>query len=105
MQECSVNSLIRLLFPWKQCQSLKPVLSQCSQTGFLTVDHFIALYTAHTYSIPMGAMYYTYKNVFYITPIFTVIAKARPIANRAVVTNILTVIIKVALIEGFLYRQ
>ena len=40
-QECSV----RLLLPWVQCQSLKPVLSQCSQTSVLTVDDFIALYT------------------------------------------------------------
>ena len=36
---------ICLLLPWVQCQSLKPVLSQCSQTGFVTVDDFIALYT------------------------------------------------------------
>ena len=43
MQECSVHSLICLLFPWVHCQSLKPVLSQCSQTGFVTVDDFIAL--------------------------------------------------------------
>ena len=35
----------RLLFPWVQCQSLKPVLSQSCQTGFVTVDDFIALYT------------------------------------------------------------
>ena len=32
-------------FPWVQCQSLKPVLRKCSQTCFLTVDDFIALYT------------------------------------------------------------
>ena len=44
MQECSVHSLISLIFPWVQCQSLKPVLSQCSQTGFVTVDDFMALY-------------------------------------------------------------
>ena len=80
MQECSVLSLICLLFPSEQCQSLKPVLSQCSQTGFVTVDDFIALYTrsyvfyshgcsvfihvwmfffilTDTASIPMGVMY------------------------------------------------
>ena len=45
MQECSVHSLICLLFPWVQCQSLKPVSNQCSQTSFVTVDDFIALYT------------------------------------------------------------
>ena len=41
MQEC----VVRLLFAWVQCQSLKPVLSQCSQTSIVTVDDFIALYT------------------------------------------------------------
>ena len=45
-QECSVHSLIHLLFPLVQCQCLKPVLSQCSQTGFVPVDDFIALYTS-----------------------------------------------------------
>ena len=45
MQECSVHSLICLLFKWVQYQSLKPALSQCSQTSFVTVDDFIALYT------------------------------------------------------------
>ena len=54
MQECSVHLLIRLLFPWVQCQSLKPALSLCSQTVFVTVDDFIAL--SHTSSIPMGAI-------------------------------------------------
>ena len=46
MQEFSVLLLICLLFPWLQCQSLKPLLSQCSQTGFVTVDDFITLYTS-----------------------------------------------------------
>ena len=41
----SIQMLVGLLFPWVQCQSLKPVLSQCIQTGFVTVDDFIALYT------------------------------------------------------------
>ena len=36
---------VRLLFPWVQCQSLKPVLSQCSQTSFVTVNDFFVLYT------------------------------------------------------------
>ena len=36
LQECFLHSPIRLLFPWVECQSLKPVLSQCSQTGFVT---------------------------------------------------------------------
>ena len=39
-EEHFLHSLIPLLFPWVQCQSLKPVLSQCCQTGFVTVDEF-----------------------------------------------------------------
>ena len=145
-------TLLCLLFPWVQCQSLKPVLSQCSQTGFVTVDDFSSLFTrsyifySHGYNkflhartfadstfIPMGVMYLharmfcTLSYVFYshgcnkflherifftladtITPIFTVITKVWPCANRAVVTNNLIVIIEVMLIkalliEGFLY--
>ena len=75
---------ICLLFPWVQCQSLKPVLSQCSQTGFVTVDDLIAPYTcsyifychgcnkflhARTFFtlaemtfIPMGVMYLHARN-------------------------------------------
>ena len=45
MDTISIQMPICLLFPWVQCQSLKPVLSQCSQTSFVTVDDFIALYT------------------------------------------------------------
>ena len=45
MQECSEHSLVRFLFPWVQFLNVKPVLSHCSQTGFATVDDFIALYT------------------------------------------------------------
>ena len=37
---CCMSSI-----PLVQCQSFKPVLSQCSQTGVVTVDDFIALYT------------------------------------------------------------
>ena len=64
LQESSVDSPVHLLFPWVQCQSLKPVLTQCSQTGFVTVD-FIALYTAYTSSIPAGAVNFYCKNIFY----------------------------------------
>ena len=59
LQECSVHfvhSPVHLLFPWVQCQSLKPVLSQSSQTSFVTVDDFIALYTHSYISIPVGAV-------------------------------------------------
>ena len=55
MQECSVHSVLCLLFPWVQCQSLKPVLSQCRQTGFVTVD-LLPSTLAHSSSIPMGAI-------------------------------------------------
>ena len=41
----SIPMLVGLLFQWVQCQSLKTVSSQCSQTSFVTVDDFIALYT------------------------------------------------------------
>ena len=47
MQECCLHSLIPLLFPWVQCQSLKPVLSQCSQTSFVTVDGWF-YYSVHS---------------------------------------------------------
>ena len=45
---------VSLIFPWVQRQSLKHVLSQCSQTGFVTVDDFIALYTPSSSSIPIA---------------------------------------------------
>ena len=41
----SIQMHVRLLFPWVRYQSLKPVLSKYSQTSFVTVDNFIALYT------------------------------------------------------------
>ena len=61
MQECilladttSIPMLIHLLFTWVQCQSLKPVLSQCSQTSFVTVDDFIAQHTRSYVSYSNG---------------------------------------------------
>ena len=112
MQECSVLSLVCLLFPWEQCQSLKPVLSQCSQTGFVTVDDFIALYTCSHVFYSHGYNKFLHERTFFtlvtIAPIFTMITEVWPRANRAVVTNNSTVIsevvlIKAVLIEGFLY--
>ena len=113
MQECSVHLLVSLLFPWVQCQSLKPVLSQCSQTGFVTVDDFIALYTCSYVFYSHGCNKFLHARTFFtfadtITPIFTVITEVWPRANRAVVTNNSSVIIEVllikaVLIEGFLY--
>ena len=141
-----------LLFPWVQCQNLKPVLNQCSKTGFVTADYFITLYTrsyvfyshrcnkfldarmfftlADTTFISIAVMYLharmlcTLAHVFYshgcnkflharifstlagtIATIFSLISEVWPLANWAVVTNNLTVIIKAVLIEGFLYRE
>ena len=90
MQERFLHSLIPLLFPWVQCQSLKPVLGQCSQTVFVKVNDFIALYTHSFFTL-------TDK----IAPLFTVLTKVWPHANRAVVTNNSTVITEAVLIEGF----
>ena len=80
MQECSVHSLVCLLFPWVQCQSLKPVLSQCSQTGFVTVDDFIALYTRSYVFYSHGCNKLLHARTFFtladmIAPIFTVITE------------------------------
>ena len=98
MQECSVHLLICLLFPWVQCQRLKPVLSQCSQTGFVTVDDFMPCTLTCTSSIPMGAEYLYIQGSFFTladtilyslgAPILTVITKVWPRANQAVVTQI-----------------
>ena len=64
MQECFLNSLIPLLFPWVQCQRLKPILSQCSQTGFATVDDFIALYTRSNVFYSHGCNKFTHARTF-----------------------------------------
>ena len=45
MQECFVRLLRRSSIPMCAMSELKPVLSQSRQTGFMTVDDFIALYT------------------------------------------------------------
>ena len=86
MQECSVHSLLRFLFPWVQCQSLKPVLNQCSQTGFVTIDDFIALYTSSYIFYSCGCNVFIHARMFFtladtIAPIFTVITEVWPIAN------------------------
>ena len=65
MQECSVHSIVSLLFPWVQFQSFKPVLSQCSETSFVTVDSIVLYTRPHMSSIPMGAKYLYSKNIFY----------------------------------------
>ena len=107
MQECSAHSLVRLLFLWVQCQSLKPVLSQCSQTSFVTVDDFIALYTRSYVFFSHGRSVFIHARTFFtltdrITPIFTMITEVWPSANRALVTNNLIVLIEFVLIEAML---
>ena len=57
----SIQMLKHLLFPWVQCQSLKPVLSQCNQTGFVTVDDFIVLYTC-SYMSYIYVLYVLYSH-------------------------------------------
>ena len=67
---------------------------------------------SHTSFIPMSAMYLYMLECFFTlaetilyplrAPIFTMRTKVWPCANHAVVTNILTMTIKVVLIEGFL---
>ena len=115
MQECSEHSLIRLLFPWMQCQSLKPVVSQFSQTSLVTVDDFIALYSrsyifySHRCKVFIHEiMLFTLTDTILYqlgTSIFTVITEDWPCANWAVVTNNSTVIIKVVLIEAVLIER
>ena len=81
-----------LLFPWVQCQSFKPILSQCSQTSFATVDDFIALYTRSYVFYSHGCNKFLLARTFFTlsdttAPIITVLAKVLPRANRAMVTN------------------
>ena len=107
MQECSVHSLKHNLFPWVQCKSLKPVLSQCIQSGFVTVDDFIALYTRSYIFYSHGCNVFIHARTFFtltdmITPFFTLITEVWLRANRADVTNNLTMIIEVVVIERFL---
>ena len=81
---------VSLLFPWVQCQILKPVLSQCSQTGFVTVDDFIAGYTHSCVFYSHGCnkfLHPTFFTLAVIAPMFTVLTEAWPCANRAMGTN------------------
>ena len=89
-----------LLFPWVQCQSLKPVLSQCSQTGFVTVYDFISLYTRSYIFYPHGCNKFLHARTFFtladtIAPIFTVLTQVWPRANWAMVTNNVTMLTEV----------
>ena len=65
MQECSVHSLCTSSIPMGACQSLKPVLSQCSQTGFVTVDDFIALYTPSYVFYSHGCNKFLHARIFF----------------------------------------
>ena len=112
MQECSVHSLIHLLFSWVQYQSLKLVLSWCSQSGFVAVDDFIALYTRSYIFYSHGCNVFIHERKFFALAdtilyplraiIFTVMTEVWPRANRAIFTNNLTVIIEVVLIKAVL---
>ena len=93
MQEHFLHLLIPLLFPWMRC--ILHARMFCTPT--------------HTSSIPMSAMYartfFTLADTILCSlraAIFTVITKVWPHANRTVVTNNLTVIMKAILIEVFL---
>ena len=114
MQECSVHWLLCLLFSWVQCQSLKPVLSQCCRTGFVTVDYFIALYTRSYIFYSHGCNVFIHARTFFTLPdmIIPIVGtnfsrdiRSLACASRAVVTNNSTMIIEVVLIEGFLYLK
>ena len=50
-----------------QCQSLKPVLSQCNQTGFVTVDYFITLYTPSYIFDSHGCNKFLHARMFFYT--------------------------------------
>ena len=88
----SIQILVCLLFPWVQCQSLKPVLSQCSQSGFVTVDDFIALYTCSYVFNSHGCNKFLHARTFFtlavtVAQIFNVITEVWPRAKHALVTN------------------
>ena len=94
MQECflhlladttSIQMPVHILFPSVQCQSLKPVLSQCSQTGFVTVDDFIPLYSHGSNKFLHARTFFTLTDM--IAPIFTLLTEVWPHANQAMVTN------------------
>ena len=51
--------------PMGVMSELQPVLSQCSQTSFVTVDDFIALYTHSISSIPMSAIHFYMQEHFF----------------------------------------
>ena len=109
MQGHFLYALIQSYTHWMQCQSLKSVLSQCSQIGFVTVDDFIALYTCSYVFYFHGCNVFIHATTFFTladtilyplsAPIFFVITKVWPCANRAMVTNNSTMLIKVMLIK------
>ena len=119
IHECSVHLLIRLQFPWVQC------IYTCKNIFYTGWYHFCShgcdvftcknvLYTASYIFYSHGCNVFIHARMFFTladtilcqsrVPIFTAITEVWPRANRALVTNNLTVIIEVVLIEGFLYR-
>ena len=86
------QKLYDVQFPWVQCQSLKPVLSQSNQTSFVTVDDFIAMYTCSFIFYPHGCNKFLHARKIFtladtIAPIFTLVSEVWPRANQARVTN------------------
>ena len=59
---CTIT--VHLLFPWVN-GSLKPVLNQCSQTSFETVDDFIALYTCSYVFYSHGYNKFLHERTFF----------------------------------------
>ena len=102
-----------LTLPWVQCQRLKPVLNQCSQTSFVSVDDFIALYTCSYFFYSHGCNKFLHARTFFthaadtidqflqIPPILTVLTEVWLRANQAMVTNNLTVLTKISANQGF----
>ena len=78
--------------PMGAMPELQTVLSPCNQTGFVTVDDFVALFTCSYVFYSHGCNEFLHARTFFtladtITPIFTMLTEVWPRANRAMVTN------------------
>ena len=100
MQERFLHSLIPILFKCYAayifyshgCNVRAWNLFQCSQTGFVTVDDFIALYTRSYVFYSHGCNKFLHARTFFtladtVAPIFSVLTEVWPCANRPIVTN------------------
>ena len=120
MQERSVHSLIRLLYPWVWCIYMQNLLNTRSYDFYTHgCDVFTCknvLYTCSCKLYTCMCNVFTCKNILALSDLilyplgsklFTVISEVWSLANWAVVTNNLTMIVEVMLIdviliEGFL---